>query len=87
MMRTPSPRLRLRLPKGTAGGSTRVAPSKAVSQLLWSGKDPEEWFSLIENHVRACRFRVTPIATLLLAPVKCIAVEFHLRVRLSVVID
>src|SRR5271163_4082250 len=35
----------------TLGSST-----SAVSQLLWSGKDREEWFSLRENHDKACRF-------------------------------
>ena len=29
---------------------------KAVSQLRWPGKAREEWFSLGENHERACRF-------------------------------
>src|ERR1700693_1551297 len=29
---------------------------RAVSQLLWSGKDREEWFSLRENHGKVCRF-------------------------------
>jgi hypothetical protein len=28
---------------------------KAVSQLLWSDKNREEWFSLGENHEKACR--------------------------------
>ena len=32
------------------------APSRAVSQLLWSDKDREEWFSLRENHEKADRF-------------------------------
>jgi len=30
--------------------------TKAVSQLLWPHKDCEVWFSLEENHKRACRF-------------------------------
>jgi hypothetical protein len=30
--------------------------SKAVSQLLWSEKDREVWFSLKENHEKACGF-------------------------------
>ena len=29
---------------------------KAVSQLLWPGKDREVWFSLEENHEEAYRF-------------------------------
>jgi hypothetical protein len=31
-------------------------PIRAVSQLLWSEKDREEWFSLRENHEKAYRF-------------------------------
>jgi hypothetical protein len=34
----------------------RLLRSKAVSQLLWSDKDREEWFSLGENHEKASRF-------------------------------
>jgi hypothetical protein len=30
--------------------------ARAVSQLLWSDKDREEWFSLAENHENAYRF-------------------------------
>jgi len=30
--------------------------ARAVSQLLWPGKDREVWFSLGENHEKACRF-------------------------------
>jgi hypothetical protein len=39
------------------GQVTSVCKSafKAVSQLLWSDKDREEWFSLGENHEKACR--------------------------------
>ena len=33
-----------------------ATPSKAVSQLLWSDKDREVWFSLGENHEKAFRF-------------------------------
>jgi hypothetical protein len=33
-----------------------ATPSKAVSQLLWSDKDREVWFSLGENHEKAYRF-------------------------------
>jgi hypothetical protein len=29
---------------------------RAVSQLLWSGKDREVWFFLEKNHEKACRF-------------------------------
>jgi hypothetical protein len=29
---------------------------RAVSQLLWPDKDREVWFSLGENHEKACRF-------------------------------
>jgi hypothetical protein len=29
---------------------------RAVSQLLWTEKDREVWFSLGENHEKACRF-------------------------------
>jgi hypothetical protein len=36
--------------------------SKAVSQLLWSGKGREEWFSLGENHDELLRFGLYPIA-------------------------
>ena len=28
---------------------------RAVSQLLWTEKDREVWFSLAENHEKACR--------------------------------
>jgi hypothetical protein len=38
---------------------------RAVSQLLWSDKDREVWFSLEENHEKAYRFGLTPIAKLL----------------------
>jgi hypothetical protein len=31
-------------------------PSRAVSQLLWSDKDREVWFSLLENHEEVFRF-------------------------------
>jgi hypothetical protein len=34
---------------------------KAVSQLLWSDKDREEWFSLGENHEKASRFGLHPL--------------------------
>jgi hypothetical protein len=30
--------------------------AKRVSQLLWPDKDREVWFSLGENHEKACRF-------------------------------
>jgi hypothetical protein len=35
---------------------SRPRTFKAVSQLLWSHKGREEWFSLGENHEEACRF-------------------------------
>src|SRR5271168_5001989 len=34
--------------------------SKAFSQLLWSGKSSEVWFSLRENHVKVSGFPVFP---------------------------
>jgi len=34
----------------------RVCRLKPVSQVLWSDKDREVWFSLGENHEEACRF-------------------------------
>jgi hypothetical protein len=30
--------------------------AKRVAQLLWPDKDREVWFSLGENHEKACRF-------------------------------
>jgi hypothetical protein len=33
-----------------------VLALKAVSQLLWPDKDREVWFSLGENHEKACHF-------------------------------
>jgi len=36
-----------------------MSSAKAVSQLLWSHKDREEWFSLGENH-RSSFLRSTP---------------------------
>jgi 2-iminobutanoate/2-iminopropanoate deaminase len=35
--------------------------AKAVSQLLWSHKDREKWFSLGENHVRRRSFGLHPL--------------------------
>jgi hypothetical protein len=40
----------------TARSTTPSGWVRAVSQLLWSGKDREEWFSLRENHDKAYRF-------------------------------
>jgi hypothetical protein len=34
----------------------RIGYARAVSQLLWTEKDREVWFSLGENHEKACRF-------------------------------
>ena len=36
--------------------SLRGHGSRAVSQLQWTEKDREVWFSLGENHEKACRF-------------------------------
>ena len=47
------PGICFKLPMGTIGNS---GYTKAVSQLLWSDKDREEWFSLGENHEKASRF-------------------------------
>jgi hypothetical protein len=43
----------------------RLLRSKAVSQLLWSDKDREEWFSLGENHEKASRSVYTNCETAL----------------------
>ena len=42
---------------------------KALSQLLWSDMDREEWFSLGENHKKDPWLRTTPIAK----PLQCSA--------------
>src|SRR5277367_349017 len=37
-----------------------LSAAKAFSQLLWSGKSSEVWFSLRENHVKVGGFPVFP---------------------------
>jgi hypothetical protein len=42
--------MRKRAERNSGEVFTVIPVAKAVSQLLWSDKDHEEWFSLGENH-------------------------------------